>query len=127
MGTHKHFSWRYKRSLFFVGIQEVFARRVHKELISHNLYLFAGPLRVDYGWPFVNHTKFKKYLHSTKYICIQSTILHPANVCSFKELYLFNFKEKIYLLTVKEINSFKEHLFIQRTSIHKKYNHSRQL
>ena len=28
----------------------------------------------------------------------------------------------IYLLTVKEINSFKGHIFI-----HKKYNHSRQL
>ena len=32
-------------------------------------------------------------------------ILHPATVylCSFKELYLFNFKEMIYLLTVKEM------------------------
>ena len=49
---------------------------------------------------------------------------HPATVylCSFKELNLFNFKEIIYLLTVKEINSFKKHIFI-----HKKYNHSRQL
>ena len=38
-------------------------------------------------------------------------------------VYLFNFKEMMYLLTVKEIwNSFKEHIFI-----HKKYNHSRQL
>ena len=37
-------------------------------------------------------------------------------------MYLFNFKEMIYLLTVKEINSFKEHIFI-----HKKYNHSTQL
>ena len=43
-------------------------------------------------------------------------------LCSFKELYLFNFKEMIYLLTVKEKNSFKEHVFI-----YKKYNHSRQL
>ena len=39
MGTHKHFSWGYKRSLFFVGIQEVSARRVRKELINSNLYL----------------------------------------------------------------------------------------
>ena len=33
-----------------------------------------------------------------------------------------NFMEMIYLLTVTEINPFKEHIFI-----HKKYNHSRQL
>ena len=37
-------------------------------------------------------------------------------------LYLFNFKELIFLLTVKELNLFKEHNFI-----HKKYNHTRQL
>ena len=43
MTTHKHFSWGHKRSLymFFVGIQEVSARRVRKELINHNLDLFA--------------------------------------------------------------------------------------
>ena len=41
MRTHKHFSWGHKGSLFFVGKQEVSARRVHKELINHNLYLFA--------------------------------------------------------------------------------------
>ena len=41
MGTHKHFSWGYKRSLLFVGMREVSARRVRKELINHNLYLFA--------------------------------------------------------------------------------------
>ena len=64
------------------------------------------------------------YSHSTKYICTQGIILHPATVylCNFTELYLFNFKEMIYVLTVKEINSFKEHIFF-----HKKYNHSRQL
>ena len=49
-------------------------------------------------------------------------IQQPLYLCSFKELYLFNFKEMIYLLTVKGINSFKEQIFI-----HKKYNHSRQL
>ena len=33
-------------------------------------------------------------------------------LCSFKKFYLFNFKEIIYLLTVKEIkNLFKEHIF----------------
>ena len=110
----------------FRGIQEVSARRVRKELINHNLYLFASPLKVDYGWLFVNNAKIKKYIysHSTKYICTQSIILHPATVylCSFKELYVFDFKEMIYLLTVREINSFKEHIFI-----HKKYNQSRQL
>ena len=41
MRTHKHFSWEHKRSLFFVGIQEVSVRRVRKELINHSLYLFA--------------------------------------------------------------------------------------
>ena len=77
--------------------------------------MFAWPFRVDYGWPFVNDAKFKKFIYShisTKYICTQGIILHPATVClcSFKELYLFNFKEMIYLLTVKEINSIKEHI-----------------
>ena len=109
-----------------MGIQEVSAHRIRKELINHNLYLFAWPLKVDYGLPLVNNTKIKKYkyLHSTKYICTQGIISHPATVylCSFKELYLFNFKEMIYLLTVKEVNLFKEHIFI-----HKKYNNSRQL
>ena len=39
--THKHLSWGHKRSLFFVGIQEVSTRSVRKELINHNLYLIA--------------------------------------------------------------------------------------
>ena len=107
------FSW-YKK--------EVSARRVDKELINHILYLFAWPLKVDYGLPFVNNAKIKKYIysHSTKYICTQGIILHPATVylCSFKELYVFNFKEMIYLLTVKEINfRFKEHLYLFTKSI----------
>ena len=89
---------------------------------NYNLYLLALPLRVDYGWPFVNDAKFKKYIysHSKKYICTQGIILHPATMylCSLKELNLFNFKEIIYLLTVKEIKSFKKDKFI-----HKKYNH----
>ena len=38
---NKHFSWGHKRTLFFVGKQEVSARRIRKELINHNLYLFA--------------------------------------------------------------------------------------
>ena len=82
VGTHKHFSWGHKRSLFFVGIQEVSARRLRKELIDHNLYLFAWPFKADYGWPFVNDAKFKKYIysHATKYICTQGIILHPATV-----------------------------------------------
>ena len=41
MRTRKHFSWGHKRSLFFVGIQEGSASRVRKELINHNLYMFA--------------------------------------------------------------------------------------
>ena len=110
----------------FRGIQEVSAGRVHKELINNNLYLFASPLKVDYGLPFVNNAKIKKYIysHSTKHICIQGFILHPATVylCSFKESYVFNFKEMIYFLTIREINSFKEYIFI-----HKKYNQSKQL
>ena len=90
----------------FRGIQEVSAHRVRKELINYNLYFFAVPPKVDYGWPFVNHAKIKKYIysHSTKYICTQGIILHTATVYlrSFMESYLFNFKEMIYLLTVKE-------------------------
>ena len=77
MRTQKRASWGRKRSMFFVGIQEVSARSVRKELINHNLQLFAWPLRVDCGWPFVNEAKFNKYIysHSTKYICTQSIIL----------------------------------------------------
>ena len=48
----------------FRGIQEVSARRLRKELINHNLYLFTRPFKVDYGWPFVNDAKFKKYIYS---------------------------------------------------------------
>ena len=55
-----------------------------RALCSHcnNLYLFARPLKVDYGLPFVNNAKIKKYIysHSTKYICTQGIILHPATV-----------------------------------------------
>ena len=91
----------------FRCIQEVSARRLRKELINHNLYLFALPFKVDYGWPFVNEAKFKKYIYSNlkKFICTQGIILYPATVhlCSFQELYLFNFKEMIYLLTVEKI------------------------
>ena len=41
MRTYKHFSWGHERFPFFVGIQEDSARSVRKELINHNLYLFA--------------------------------------------------------------------------------------
>ena len=41
MRTHKDFSLGHKKYLFFVGIQEVPARRVRKELINDSLYLFA--------------------------------------------------------------------------------------
>ena len=106
----------------FRVIQEVSARRLRKELISHNLYLFAWPFKVDYGWPFVNDAKFKKYIYSilkTKYICTQGIILHPATLylCSFKEVYLFNFKEMIYLLTVKEILILSNNIYLFTKSI----------
>ena len=48
--------WRIGRGdkkTFFAGIQDVSAWRVRKELVNHYLYLFACPLRVGYGWPFV--------------------------------------------------------------------------
>ena len=48
----------------FRGMQEVSARRLRKELINHNLYLYARLFKVDYGWPFVNDAKFKKYIYS---------------------------------------------------------------
>ena len=146
MRTYKHFSWGHKRSLLFVGVQEVSDGRVRKELINRNLYLLAWPLRVDYGWPFVNDEKFKKYIysHSTKYICTQGIILHPATVYlySFKELY---FTKYIYSLTksiiirgnyirsrsyihFKAISSFKENIFIQGSYIHsRKYIHLRNI
>ena len=40
VGTHKHFRGD-TRGLCFCGIQEVSARRLRKELINHNLYLFT--------------------------------------------------------------------------------------
>ena len=49
---------------------------------------------------------------------IQQLYIYAAS----RDCTYFNFKEIIYLLTVKEINSFKGHIFF-----HKKYNHSRQL
>ena len=58
-------------------------------------------------------------------MCNQGIILHPPTVylCSFKELYLFNFKEMDILVNCQgNTDLFKEHIFI-----HKKYNHSRQL
>ena len=51
--------------------------------------------------------------------------MHPATVylCSFKELYLFNFNEMIYLLTVKEIliYSKNQYLFTKSTIIRGNY------
>ena len=42
VGTHKHFLWGYKTEVSaFHGIQEVSAHWVCKELINHNLNLFA--------------------------------------------------------------------------------------
>ena len=46
----------------FRGIQEVSARRLRKELISHNLYLFLRDhLKLTI---FVNDAKLKKYIYS---------------------------------------------------------------
>ena len=47
----------------FRGIHEVSVRRLRKELIICT-NLFARPFKVDYGWPFVNDAKFKKYIYS---------------------------------------------------------------
>ena len=57
---------------------------------------------------------------------LKALFFHPATVylCSFKELHLFNFKEVICLLTVKEILILSNNIYLY---IHKKYNHSRQL
>ena len=84
-------------------------------------------LTADYGWPFVNDVKFKKYiyLHSTKYVFKASFYTQQLYIYEAWRnwlLYLLNFKEMMYLLIFKEINSFNEHIVI-----HKKYNHSRQL
>ena len=57
--------------------------------------------------------------------CTQGIILHPATVylCSFKKLYLFNYKEMISLLTVKEIliHSKNIYLFTKSTIIRVNY------
>ena len=54
---------------FFMGIQEISARRVRKELINHNLYLCDHSELTAVG-RLLLVTKFKKYMysHSTKYI-----------------------------------------------------------
>ena len=46
-------------------------------------------------------------------------ILHPATVylCSFKKLYLFNFKEMIYLLTIKEILILSNNIYLFTKSV----------
>ena len=51
----------------------------------------------------------KIYLHSGHYFTSM-----PATVylCSFKELHLFNFKEIIYLLTVKEILIYSNNIYL---------------
>ena len=41
VGTHKHFFVGIQEVSVFRGIQEVSARRLRKELINHNLYLFT--------------------------------------------------------------------------------------
>ena len=103
-------------ALWYIIVTKVIYR-----LVNHNLYLFAWPFKVDYGWSFVNDATFKKYIysHSTKYICTQGIILHPATVyiCSFKELYLFSFKKMIYLITVKEILILSNNIYLFTKSI----------
>ena len=52
---------------------------------------------------------------------LKALFLHPATVyiCSLKELYLFNFKEMIYLLTVKEILILSNNIYL----FTKRYDH----
>ena len=96
---------------------------VCKELINHNLYLFAWPLKVDYGLPFVNNAKIKKYIFNKIYL--HSRHYFTSCNCIFMQLQGIVFNQlqgNDILVNCKEINSFKGHIFIQ-----KKYNHSRQL
>ena len=55
----------------------------------------------------------------------QGIILYPATVylCSFKELCLFNFKEIIYLLTVKEALIHSKNIYLFTKSIIIRGNH----
>ena len=81
---HKHFSWGHKRSLFFVGIQEVSARRVRKELINHNLYLFAGKwCKIQEIYIF---TFSKIYLHSSYYFTSSNCIFMQLQGIVFIQL-----------------------------------------
>ena len=59
------------------------------------------------------------YLHSRHYFTSSNCIFMQLQGIVFT---VFNFKEIIYLLTVKEISILSNNIFI-----HKKYNHSRQL
>ena len=126
MGTQTFFTGIQEVSVFR-GIQEVSTRRLRKELINHNLYLFAWPFKVDYRWPFVNNAKFKKYIFSNQ----TKTYLHSRHYftssnCIFMQLQGIVFiqlqRNDILVNCQGNTDSFEEHIFI-----HKKYNHLRQL
>ena len=119
---HKHFSWGYKRSLFFVGIQEVSARRVRKELINSNLYLRDHSELIIWltvcKWCKIEEihiiTFNKIYLYSRHYFTSSNCIFMRLKGIVFIQL-----QGNDLLVNCQGNNSFKEH-------IHKKYN-SRQL
>ena len=111
----------------FRGIHEVSARRLRKELINHNLFLFARPFKADYGWPFVNDAKIQEihifklnkiYLHSRHYFTSSSFIFMQLQGIVFIRLQ----GNDILVNCEGNTDSFKERIFI-----HKKYNHSRQI
>ena len=80
------------------------------------LNLFAQPLRVEYGWPFVNVTKFKKDIcsHSTEHICIQGISFRFSN-CIFMQL---QGKLFIQLQGNDMLVNFQGKIFFQRTYIY---------
>ena len=69
----------------FRGIQDVSARRLRKELINHNLYLFALPLKVDFQE--IHIFKLNKiYLHSRHYFTSSSCIFMQLQGIVFIQL-----------------------------------------
>ena len=102
----------------FVCMQPVTSANECQQLpINHNLYLFAWPaLNVDYGCPFVNDAKFKKYIysHSTK-IYLHSRHYFTSSNCIFMQLLGI---VSIQLQGNYILVNCQENKFIQRTHIY---------
>ena len=84
MRTPKHFPWGHKKSLFFVGIQEVSVRRVRKELII----IICICLREHSELTRVGSLKMMENSRNT-YIHIQQNIFALKALYYIQQLYIY--------------------------------------